>query len=132
MVGVVTTPLAGAVGDRWSHLHVSAVATGLSVVGLGTLVAGDRFAVVVLGLVVYAVGLTTFWPLIYIHLVDQLAGDTVGGDLGALRMAYFAIGSLGPTYVGFVATHHDYTVAFGSLILCFVVAGSTVVWLIAR
>ncbi|WP_267643363.1 MFS transporter [Haloarchaeobius amylolyticus] len=132
LVGTVTTPVAGALGDRWSHLHVAAATTALSVVGLSTLVATDTRILVVVGLAVFAVGLTTFWPVIYVHIVGQLAGDTVGGDLGALRTAYFALGSLGPSYVGFVATEFDYSVAFASLIGCFLLTGVAVGWLALR
>ncbi|WP_435320753.1 MFS transporter [Haloarchaeobius sp. TZWSO28] len=129
LVGTVTTPVAGALGDRWSHLRVAAVTTGFSVLGLATLVVAGRRLLVIFGLFVFAVGLTTFWPVIYVHLVGQLSGDTVGGDLGALRTAYFAIGSLGPSYVGLVAAKFDYSLAFGSLLVCFLCTGVTVLWL---
>ncbi|WP_435335838.1 MFS transporter [Haloarchaeobius sp. TZWWS8] len=132
LVGTVTTPFAGALGDRWSHLRVAAVTTGFSIVGLGTLVVAHRRLLVVVGLFVFAVGLTTFWPVIYVHLVEQLSSETVGGDLGALRTAYFALGSLGPSYVGLVAAEYDYSLAFASLLVCFVLTGMVVLWLSER
>jgi nucleotide-binding universal stress UspA family protein len=55
--------------------------------------------------------------------------ETVGSDLGALRAIYFAVGSLGPLYVGTLATHFGYTRSFASLAAYFGLAAVTLGWL---
>jgi len=48
----------------------------------------------------------------YTYLADVLSDETLGSDLGALRTIYFAVGSLGPAYIGTMATRFGYSAAF--------------------
>ncbi|WP_254532962.1 hypothetical protein [Natrinema gelatinilyticum] len=68
----------------------------------------------------------------YIYLVDVLADETVGSDLGALRAVCFTIDSLGPVYVGTAATRLAYTASFASLLFYFGLAVPPLIWLADR
>lgn len=129
VVGMVATPFAGVVSDRWTPIGTGLVATGFGIVGLTALVAADTAVGLAVGLFAYSVGVTTIWPVMYVYLVDVLAAETIGGDLGALRTVYFAVGSLGPAYVGTVATRLGYSLAFASLLVCFGLTALSLVWL---
>jgi MFS family permease len=128
-VGIVVTPVAGALCERWTPIRIGLAATGASIGGLVVLVEAAEAVVVAAGLVVFAVGLTAIWPVMYVYLVDVLDAETVGSDLGALRAVYFAVGSLGPLYVGTAATYVGYARSFASLIAYFGLAAVTLVWL---
>src|SRR6056297_2993400 len=119
VTGMIVTPVAGILCDRRRPINLGLGATGLSIVGLIVLVRASSVIGLGIGLFTFAVGLTTIWPVMYIYLVDVLADETIGSDLGALRAIYFAVGSLGPVYVGTAATRFTYTESFASLLFCF-------------
>ena len=131
-VGIFVTPVAGMLCERWQPLHIVIVATGCGVDGLVTLLLGVSRPVLGAGLVVFAVGLTAVWPVMYVYLMDVLTTETIGSDLGVLRTIYLAVGSLGPAYVGTVATYFGYSVSFASLLACFGLAACTLGWLARR
>lgn len=54
--------------------------------------------------------------------MDRLPVDRVSGDLGGMRTVYIGVGSLGPTYIGFVAGDASYGVAFSGLAGCLAVS----------
>lgn len=132
VVGMVVTPLAGAVSEFWTPIKTGIVATGFGIVGLALLVVTKSLLGLSAALFAYAVGLTAIWPVMYVYLSEVLSDETLGGDLGALRTVYFAVGSLGPAYVGTMATHFDYSTAFTSLFVCFGLTVSALVWLARR
>ncbi|SNZ16882.1 Sugar phosphate permease [Natronoarchaeum philippinense] len=132
LIGMLVTPIAGALCERWSPINLGVGATGFGIVGLGAILGTDSLVGLGVGLVVFAVGLTTIWPVMFVYLTDALAQETVGSDLGALRGVYFAVGSLGPAYVGTVATRFSYTVSFSSLLLCFGLTMLALLWLGSR
>jgi len=129
VVGILVTPIAGVLCERWSTINLGLGATGFGIVGLVVLVGADSIVGIGVGLFTFAVGLTTIWPVMYVYLTDVLAQETLGSDLGALRTVYFAVGSLGPAYVGTVATRFSYSVSFGSLLLCFGLTVLALLWL---
>ena len=55
-------------------------------------------------------------------LLDAAPDANVGGDLGAARTVFFAVGSLGPAYVGVVAEQYGYAPAFIGIVLCLLVS----------
>jgi hypothetical protein len=59
--------------------------------------------------------------------MDIFPKESMGGDLGTMRTFYIGIGSLGPTYVGFVSDISSYTTAFGGLIACMLASAIIVV-----
>ncbi|MFC6974623.1 MFS transporter [Halomicroarcula sp. GCM10025709] len=129
VVGMVTTPVAGALSDRASPLWIGVGAAGCGAVGLTTLVVADSLVGVGVGLFAFAIGLTTIWPAMYVYLAAVLAEETMGGDLGAIRAVYFAVGSLGPAYVGTAAARVGYPAAFASLLACFALTAGPLWWL---
>ncbi|WP_256391522.1 MFS transporter [Natronoarchaeum rubrum] len=129
LVGALVTPIAGALCERWTPIDLGLGATGFGIVGLAAIVGTDSLVGLGVGLFVFAVGLTTIWPVMFVYLTDVLARETIGSDLGALRAVYFAVGSLGPAYVGTVATRFSYTASFSSLLICFGLTVLALLWL---
>jgi len=101
VVAAVVTPLAGTLGDRLGHARVG-IPPLIASIGLGVILRYDGVVPVLLGIAVLAGGIGSFWPLLYAHLMDALAGEDMGGDLGATRTVFMELGSLGPAYVGTV------------------------------
>ncbi|MFA9418385.1 MFS transporter [Natrinema sp. HArc-T2] len=132
VTGMLVTPIAGMLCERRPPITLGLGATGLGIVGLVGLMRADSVVGLGVGLLTFAVGLTTIWPVMYIYLVDVLADETIGSDLGALRAVYFAVGSLGPVYIGTVATRFTYMGSFASLLLCFGLAVLPLLWLARR
>jgi hypothetical protein len=64
------------------------------------------------------------------HLMDSFPEGSLGGDLGATRTVYLGFGSLGPTYVGFVASRTSFTWAFVGLAACSLVGALLLVSLV--
>lgn len=120
-VGLVTKPVSGWVSDRVERLSVAVGAFVVGLVGLGLLVLSSSIPVAVVGTVVFAVGHRSFPPVMQAYLMDSFPDESMGGDLGAIRTVYIGLGSLGPTYVGVVASRADYTTAYAGLAVCFVV-----------
>jgi MFS family permease len=81
------------------------------------------------GVGVYAVGHTAIPPPLQAYLMDLFPDDNVGGDFGAVRMTYLAIGSFGPAYVGFLAGQFGYVPAFTTLIGFLLLAGLILLWI---
>jgi MFS family permease len=128
VVGMFVGPIAGNLGDRASKTHISAGGLVIGTAGLALLVFFPSPAVIVLGIVVYAAGLRAFPPVMQAYLMDVFPDESMGGDLGALKSIYTGIGSLGPTYVGFVAQQWNYSVAFGGFVPLLVVSAGIIVW----
>lgn len=120
VVGFVAKPVGGWASDRTGRLAVAAGAFAVGFVGLALLVVSGSAAAAVLGTVVFAVGHRSFPPVMQAHLMDSFPDDSMGGDLGAIRTVYIGLGSLGPTYVGLVASRADYTTAYAGLSACLV------------
>jgi len=132
VTGMLVTPIAGALCERWTPIRLSLGATGFGIVGLLVLVWSESQVGLGIGLFTFAVGLTTIWPVMYVYLTDVLAQETIGSDLGALRAVYIAVGSFGPAYVGTVATRFSYSDSFASLLLCFGLTALALLWLAHR
>lgn len=129
VVGMVSGPVAGGLGDRLSRTYISAGGLLLGTGGLALMVFFPSPVVVVSGIAVYAAGLRAFPPVIQAYLMDIFPDDSMGGDLGALKSIYTGIGSLGPTYVGFVAQEWSYTVAFAGFIPFLALSAAIIVWI---
>ncbi len=127
VVGALVKPVSGAVSDRFaSKAVVGLAALALGAASLAATVAVADPLLVALGVVGFAAGLMAFPPAMQAHLMDAFPDDSMGGDLGAARTVYIGLGSLGPTYVGFVAGRWGYAPAFAGLVACLVAAGGLV------
>ena len=132
LTGVVVTPLSGAIGDRFGNLRVVFGSVIAGIAGVGLLVVAPTPALVVLGVVTFAVGITGFWPVMTSYMMRAVPAGSKGGDYGALGAVYMGVGSIGPTYVGVVGDQLTYTAAYvglgGCLGLCLLLVG----WLLVR
>ena len=120
-VGFLAKPAGGWLSDRGSRLSVAVGAFAVGLLGLGLLVLSASVPLAVVGTVVFALGHRSFPPVMQAYLMDSFPDESMGGDLGAIRTVYIGLGSLGPTYVGLVASRADYTTAYAGLAVCFVV-----------
>jgi MFS family permease len=116
-VGAVVSPAVGRVGDRFSRSWVLVSLLTTAMVGIGALVVADTVPLVLVGVALTAVGTWGFAPVMQATLMDSFDAESVGGDFGAMKMAYTGLGSLGPTYLGFALARSDYTTAFASLLV---------------
>lgn len=126
VVGLGAKPLAGNLSDTLPRPFVAASSLLVAAVGMGLLVATPSLPVVFLGVVVFAVGYKAFGPVMQAHLMDSFPDASMGGDLGAIRTVYLLFGSLGPVYVGAVASRVSYHAAFASFGAFYLVAAGLV------
>lgn len=126
-VGMVTKPLAGRLGDQYEHTTVALGANLLTAGGLILTVVSRSRPVTAAGIAIMALGLGAFLPVMNTDIMNQFPDGSMGGDFGASRTIFLGLGSLGSTYVGFVADRFDFTVAFLGLVGClFVNAAITI------
>lgn len=121
LVGVVATPVAGWVGDRFGALRTIPVTIGFAVVGLVVLTVAGTLSVVFVGVVTFAIGLLGFWPVMTAYMMSIFPEDSRGGDYGAIGTVYAGAGSLGPTYVGVAGQYGTYTIAYVGFVGCLLV-----------
>ncbi|WP_227374859.1 MFS transporter [Haladaptatus halobius] len=129
VVGALVKPLSGSLGDRISRPVVAAGALTLAATTLAALLLASGTLAIAGIVVVFAAGLMAYPPVMQAFLMDAFPDGSMGGDLGATRTVYIGLGSLGPTYVGFVAGRVSYVTAFAGLLGCLVVSAAVVVWL---
>lgn len=127
VVGTVAKPMAGYLGDEYGHVPVAVGSFLVCSVGLGVVVLGSTVAIIGVGVVAFASGLLAIPPLLLAILMDIFPSESRGGDLGATRTVWIGVGSLGPTYVGFVSQHLTYASAFVGLIGFMLLSGAFVV-----
>lgn len=119
---MITMPISGSLGDRFSHIPVAVGGLVLSLIGLFVLLFASSAVVVLLGVLCFGLGIWAFPPVIQAYLMTRFPDDSMGGDYGTFKTIYAGVGSLGPAYVGFVAGVFDYTIAFLGLAVFLVVA----------
>jgi MFS family permease len=122
LVGIVIKPLSGLLSDRISGRLIAAGALLFSLLGLAGVVLTANLGPVVAAIALYAVGYKSVFPIADALLLDAAPSAAVGADLGVARGLFIGIGSLGPVYMGVVATVADYRVAFVGLGVCHVLA----------
>jgi len=127
--GAVSNPVAGRIGDRFGHPPIAVVSSVLAIVGLGMIVVTESVVGITLSVVIVAAGGTAMWPVMTAFIMDQVPEASKGGDLGAVSAIYFTVGSIGPTYVGWIATRWDFSVAYLSLTPALVVTLALAGWL---
>ncbi len=131
VVGALVKPVSGSLGDRISRPVVAAGSLVVATLALAGVVAATSTLAVTASVVVFAAGLMAYPPAMQAHLMDVFPDGSMGGDLGATRTIYIGLGSLGTTYVGFVAGRAGYKIAFAGLLACLLVSAS-IVLLLAR
>lgn len=126
--GIVSKPIVGRIGDRLGHATVSAGVAVVAATGLTAALTASIPALVIGAVVVFALGFGALFPLVITYLMDRFPDASMGGDLGGLRTVAYAIASVGPAYVGFVAERLSYTVAFGGFVVCIVSIVGIMAW----
>lgn len=115
-VGSISKPVFGWISDRGSRMVVVSGAIGLGCVGLILLTFAPNPVFAIVAVVLYAIGQRGFPAPFQAYLMDLFPDSSLGGDLGFFRSVYTGIGSLGPAYVGFVASRFDFVTAYASMI----------------
>lgn len=117
VAGAVAAAVSGNVGDRVGYPTVAAAGVTVALAGLVVLVAVPTRPAAVAGVLLFGVGIASFWPVMDAFIIGQLPREHVAGDFGAVNTANLLVGSLGPVYVGFVAERASYAVAFGGFVV---------------
>lgn len=128
LVGLVVAPVAGDASDRLARGPIAAAVLGLGALGIALVIVGSSLPAIATGIVLFAVGMLAFPPVMQAYLMDRFPEESMGGDLGALKTVYTGIGSLSPTYVGLVAERLSYAAAFSGLAVLLVVATGLLLW----
>ena len=121
-IDLLVSPAVGVLGDRIGHRRVGLLTPIVGSIGLGILLGFPRTVGLVVGTVLLAVGMVTFWPVMTADLIGSLADETMGADYGLTRALVYGVGSLGPTYVGLAAERTSFVAAYAGLGVCFLVS----------
>ena len=127
VVGALSRPVTGRLGDRYGHLRVSVLTTVAGAIGLSALLVSETLPVVGASTALFGAGIAGFWPTTLTMISRTFPDESMGGDFGASRMVYVGVGSLGPAYIGYVAGRMSYAAAFFGLVVCLLVSGATIV-----
>jgi len=117
IVAVIAGPLAGRFADMAPRVLVALSGIGLAIMGILSLVASSTPVIAIFGVLLAALGLRSFPPVMQSHLIGLFPGESMAGDFGAMKTVWTGIGSLSPTYVGLVATRATYNLAFASFVV---------------
>lgn len=131
VVGLGAKPLAGILSDRFPRTLVAVTSLLVAAAGIWILVTATSIPTIFVGVFVFALGYKGFGPAMQSHLMDSFPDASMGGDLGAIRTVYLLVGSLGPLYVGAVASRASYVVAFASFVAMYCL-GAALVYSIHR
>jgi MFS family permease len=129
VLGIFTTPLTGAAGDRFGHLRTLVVLICCCLFGLLAIVTATNVPGTILGVLVFAVGLTGYLPVATAYLMELLDDAKKGRDYGMIGAINMGVGSAGPAYVGLVGDTVHFTAAYAGLGVCLLVCLAVVTWL---
>lgn len=129
LVGIVTTPLAGRLGDRWTYLRIVVLSTVVTTLGLSVVLLGSSLTAIGTGVFVLSLGLTAFWPAMNAQVMELLPNQSLGGDYGAVRTIFIAAESLGPVFVAYIGDHLDYETGFLAILTILVFSSLATLYL---
>lgn len=127
VVGMLAKPTSGVLGDAVGRVRVAAAALALGAAALAVVLLADWTPVVVVAVLLFALGLMAYPPVMQAALMDAFPDASMGGDLGGMRTVYVGLGSLGPTAVGAIADVAGFGPAFAALVGCLLVASAVIV-----
>ena len=128
IVAIVVGPLAGRLADSASRMVVGSVGILVGVCGLLVLVGSSVTALVVGGILLFAVGMRSFPPVMQAYIMGLFPDESMAGDFGAMKTIWTGLGSFAPAYVGFVAARESYGLAFGGLAACLLLSLAVLVY----
>lgn len=97
VVGALVKPVSGWLGDRFGRRPVAIGALLLGMSGLGSVILVDGTILILVGVAIFSTGLMSYPPVLMAYLMDIVPTATMDGDLGAFRMTFILLASLGPT-----------------------------------
>ena len=124
LIGTLTLPIAGAASDRFGRIKVLFFLTAIAAISLYLITIVQSLPGIIVALLLMGVGLIDLWPIIMAYIIDYIPMDVRGGTLGMHRMVFILIGSLGPSFLGFMAENGGFNQAF-YLLAVMVAASST-------
>lgn len=127
-IGTAVKPVSGTLSDSYSRLSVVVIGLLIGIIGLGGLVSAPTQLIAVVAVVLYAIGQASVPPPLHAYLMDHFQDDTVGGDFGVVRMTYMIAGSMGPAYIGYIASVSGFIPAFASMIIVLFGACGLLLW----
>jgi MFS family permease len=126
LVASVVMPIAGDIGDRVGHVAVASGGIVIGAIGLVGILVAPNTPTVFAAIIIFAAGLMAYPPVMQAYLMETFPAGDIGGDFGAFKTVYTALGSLGPVYAGVVAEWAGFTIAFGGGVGCLLIgAGLT-------
>lgn len=132
VVGMFVGPAAGSVGDRFSRVGVAAGMLSVGMVGLGGLLLAGAPLTVTGSVLVFALGMRGFPPVMQAFVLDVFPDESMAGDFGALKTIYTGVGALGPAFIGLVADRSSYALAYLAPMASLLVGVAIVLWLSRR
>lgn len=129
VVAIIVMPIAGNVSDTIPRPTVAVAGLLFGVIGLLGLLLLTPTLAIAAGIIVFAVGIRAYPPVMQAHIMDLVPDKSTGGDFGAIKTLYTLFGSLGPMYVGLITQHATYNVAFGGLGVCLLLSIGITLWL---
>lgn len=129
IAGVVATPTSGAIGDKVGSIKTILGALIFAFVGLVAILSFSTPIAIVGSVIIFAIGLTGFWPVMTSYMMNVFPDDSKGGDYGAISTVYMGAGSLGPAFVGMVGEVYRFSIAYATLGFCLLSCFVLVCWL---
>lgn len=128
---MIVQPLFGVIGDRQGHAIASFVAVTLCATGLVGLLAATDIFLITISLVVFALGLSAFWPVTMALGLNNLSTESRAGDWGIITAIFLATEAVGSLYLGIIIDLTSYIVGFTSLLLFLLVTIAITFWIAA-
>jgi MFS family permease len=129
IISMAGNPIAGGIGDKFGYPQVASGAAVLTMIGLITMTIMDLTNLIIAGIIIFAVGISGFMPVVNTYILDVVPPDNTGGYVGGARTTFLLIGSIGSTYVGVLAEYTSYTISFLGLIPFIVTTLLLTLWL---
>ena len=120
-IGLFVKPLSGELADRFGGTAITTISLLLVSVGILSLLFFSNFLFLFGGIALIAIGQKAFTPPMQSILLDAVSRESSAGDYGAVRTISFGIGSMGPLYVGIVASLFGYEYAFAGFAFCMLI-----------
>ncbi|MEF8827446.1 MAG: MFS transporter [Halovenus sp.] len=131
LTSILVMPLSGRLSDYRSRTSVAAISNLVGAAGLCTLIFVEATPLVLASIVLFSAGMSSYSPVMQAYLMDRFPDSQMGGDFGAVKAMYTTLGSVGPLYLGYMASTAGYPIAFGSLVGA-LLASATISGLVLR